>query len=51
MKYIYVVTTLENGTVLGKFNSQRQADRFVFSDECKGISTRTTRIKKCDYVA
>lgn len=50
MKFIYIVTKINNGEVLGIFSTQRKADQFVFSDECKGISTRTTRIKKNDYI-
>lgn len=50
MKYIYVVTKMDSGKVLGIFKSQRKADEFVFlSGKCDGFSTRTTRIKETDY--
>ena len=50
MKYIWIVTKMDNGEVLGIFKSQRKADNFVFlSGECDGFSTRTTQIKADDY--
>lgn len=49
MRFLYIVTKMNNGEVLGIFPTQRKADKFVFSDKCNGISTRTTRIKKNDY--
>ena len=51
MKFVYVVTELMTGKELGVFPSQRKADDFVFlSGKCDGMSTRTTRFKKSDYV-
>lgn len=51
LKFVYVVTELMTGKELGVFPSQRKADDFVFlSGKCDGMSTRTTRFKKSDYV-